>query len=69
MATLEELADKLDTARRRGVKTDKAEDRLRGGRLWTDFVKAAEDQGMSRKQAERFLMKRRKIKACDTGET
>jgi len=39
LATLKGLADKFDAARRCGVKTGKAEDRLRGSRLRTDFVR------------------------------
>jgi hypothetical protein len=59
MATLEELADKLNAARKLGVETGKAEDRLRGGRLWTEFVEAALAQGMTEDQAERYLRKRK----------
>jgi hypothetical protein len=59
MATLEDLADDLHKARQTGVETREALDRLKGGRLWTEFVAAAKAKGMTEEQAEQLLRDRR----------
>jgi hypothetical protein len=59
VATLEELAEQVKKARAEGVATGSTEDRLKGGRLWTEFMEAAKAQSMSEKRAERYLRDRK----------
>jgi hypothetical protein len=59
MSILEQLADKLKRARAKGIETGKEQDRLKGGRLWTEFRDAAEAQGMDDVTAERYLRDRK----------